>query len=137
MKATFSGNNLANGAELTIDVYVLPAVTSDDAVQILKYISSTRTKTTYTFLQRLPGSMNPQKTKVKFVFCLQGYRTRVGKGMKATFSGNNLANGAELTIDVYVLPAVTSDDAPDIADAAPGLNTLAANSTQGIITNKD
>lgn len=45
------GNSPANGAELIVDSHVLPAtaVSSDDAIQILKYINSTRIKTAYIY----------------------------------------------------------------------------------------
>lgn len=45
------GNSPANGAELTVDAHVLPAtsVTSEEAIEILKYINSTRTSTAYIY----------------------------------------------------------------------------------------
>ncbi|XP_071715175.1 subtilisin-like protease SBT5.6 [Rutidosis leptorrhynchoides] len=78
---------------------------------------------TYIPGQCLPGSLSPEKTKGKIVFCLRGNGTRVGKGMEVKRAGgigyilgNSPANGAELTVDSHVLPAtaVTSDDAIQI-----------------------
>ncbi|KAF5810797.1 putative tripeptidyl-peptidase II [Helianthus annuus] len=45
------GNSPRNGAELTVDAHVLPAtsVTSDDAIKILQYINSTKTRTAYIY----------------------------------------------------------------------------------------
>ncbi|KAL9998349.1 hypothetical protein Hdeb2414_s0553g00915821 [Helianthus debilis subsp. tardiflorus] len=45
------GNSPANRAELTVDAHVLlaTAVTSDDAIKILQYINSTKTRTAYNY----------------------------------------------------------------------------------------
>lgn len=51
------------------------------------------------------------KAKGKIVLCFRGNGTRVGKGMevkrvggKAIILANSLMNGAELSVDAYVLP---------------------------------
>lgn len=69
--------------------------------------------------QCLPGSLEPEKVKEKIVFCLRGNGPRVGKvlevkrvGGAAVILGNLPANGAEISVDAYVLPgtAVISND---------------------------
>ncbi|MCL7037016.1 hypothetical protein MKW94_003764, partial [Papaver nudicaule] len=69
--------------------------------------------------QCLPNSLSPKKAKGKIVLCFRGNGTRVGKGLevkraggKAIILANSLANGAELSVDAYVLPgtAVKADD---------------------------
>ncbi|OVA20908.1 Peptidase S8/S53 domain [Macleaya cordata] len=73
--------------------------------------------------QCLPGSLSSKKAKGKIVLCFRGNGTRVGKGMEvkrvggaAIILGNSQMNGAELSVDAYVLPgtAVQSDDATTI-----------------------
>ncbi|KAI3926606.1 hypothetical protein MKW98_014253 [Papaver atlanticum] len=69
--------------------------------------------------QCLPNSLSPKEAKGKIVLCFRGNGTRVGKGLevkraggKAIILANSLANGAEISVDAYVLPgtAVKSDD---------------------------
>ncbi|XP_026394909.1 subtilisin-like protease SBT5.6 [Papaver somniferum] len=69
--------------------------------------------------QCLPNSLSPKKAKGKIVLCFRGNGTRVGKGLevkraggKAIILANSLANGAEISVDAYVLPgtAVKADD---------------------------
>eukprot|EP00253_Pinus_taeda_P000663 PITA_00663 len=73
--------------------------------------------------QCLPGSLDSKKVKGKIVFCLRGNGTRVGKGIEvkraggaAIILGNLPINGAEISVDAYVLPgtAVVSNDAATI-----------------------
>ncbi|GJX22099.1 subtilisin-like protease SBT5.6, partial [Tanacetum coccineum] len=62
------GNSPANGAELTVDAHVLPAtaVTSDDAVQILRYINSTKTRSAYIFPGRTLLQAKPAPSVAAF-----------------------------------------------------------------------
>ncbi|KAI3495403.1 hypothetical protein L1887_37741 [Cichorium endivia] len=62
------GNSPANGAELTVDAHVLPAtsVTSDDAIQILKYINSTKTRTAYIYPGRTVLQAKPAPSMAAF-----------------------------------------------------------------------
>ncbi|PWA98238.1 Peptidase S8/S53 domain-containing protein [Artemisia annua] len=62
------GNSPANGAELTVDAHVLPAtaVTSYDAVQILRYINSTKTRTAYIFPGRTIVHAKPAPSVAAF-----------------------------------------------------------------------
>ncbi|KAI3680863.1 hypothetical protein L6452_35640 [Arctium lappa] len=62
------GNSPANGAELTVDAHVLPAtaVTSEDAIQILKYINSTRTSTAYIYPGRTVLQAKPAPSVAAF-----------------------------------------------------------------------
>eukprot|EP01018_Ginkgo_biloba_P022277 Gb_38600 [translate_table: standard] len=73
--------------------------------------------------QCVPGSLDPEKVKGKIVFCLRGNGPRVGKGLEvkraggaAVILGNRPLNGAEISVDAYVLPgtAVISTDATTI-----------------------
>lgn len=68
-------------------------------------------KTNISAGQCLPGSLDPAKVKEKIVFCLRGNGPRVGKGLEvkraggaAVILGNLPANGAEISVDAYVLP---------------------------------
>lgn len=62
------GNSPANGAELTVDAHVLPAtaVSSDDAIQILKYINSTKTRTAYIYPGRTVLQTKPAPSMAAF-----------------------------------------------------------------------
>lgn len=62
------GNSPANGAELAVDAHVLPAtaVTSDDTVQILRYINSTKTRTAYIFPGRTLLQAKPAPSVAAF-----------------------------------------------------------------------
>ncbi|KAL8192137.1 hypothetical protein R6Q57_027999 [Mikania cordata] len=63
------GNSPANGAELTVDAHVLPAtaVTSDDAIQILKYINSTKeAQTAYIYPGRTVLQVKPAPSMAAF-----------------------------------------------------------------------
>ncbi|KAF5809516.1 putative peptidase S8/S53 domain superfamily [Helianthus annuus] len=55
------GNSPTNGAELTVDAHVLPAtaVTSDDAIKIIQYINSTKTRTAYIYLGKTVLQVKP------------------------------------------------------------------------------
>lgn len=55
------GNSIANGAELPADAHILPAtaVTSDDAVKILKYINSQKHPTGYIYPARTVTHTKP------------------------------------------------------------------------------
>ncbi|CAN6443581.1 unnamed protein product [Victoria cruziana] len=61
--------------------------------------------------QCLTGSLDPVKVKGKIVFCLRGKEARVSKGLEvhraggaAVILGNLKSNGAEISVDAYVLP---------------------------------
>ncbi|XP_052201846.1 subtilisin-like protease SBT5.6 [Diospyros lotus] len=79
--------------------------------------------------QCLPGSLSPEKTKGKIVFCLRGNGTRIGKGEEVKRAGgagyvlgNSPANGAELVADAHVLPA-TGVNAADAVKILKYINT--------------
>ncbi|KAI7746059.1 hypothetical protein M8C21_003735 [Ambrosia artemisiifolia] len=62
------GNSPANGAELTVDAHVLPAtaVTSDDAIKLLQYINSTKTRKAYIYPGKTVLQVKPAPSMAGF-----------------------------------------------------------------------
>ncbi|XP_031497840.1 subtilisin-like protease SBT5.6 [Nymphaea colorata] len=103
---------LGNGSEVqgqTVTPYKL-----EDRFYPLVYagdVSIPGTPKNITGGQCLTGSLDPSKVKGKIVFCLRGKEARVSKGLEvrraggaAVILGNIKLNGAEISVDAYVLP---------------------------------
>ncbi|EPS68445.1 hypothetical protein M569_06321, partial [Genlisea aurea] len=75
--------------------------------------------------QCMPGSLSPEKTAGKIIFCLRGNGTRIGKGMEVKRAGgigyilgNSKLNGKLVAVDPHFLPAtaVTYENSLKILD---------------------